>query len=504
VVTPVLKKESFLESLATSAVWRGGEAVLALVKHVAIAGMIGLSATLDVFYMALGLMGITVYSLGALLETLAVPRLTALWKNDDREGFGRLAGGMLSLAMLLGLGLAALAVVGREPLSQLAVGFDAARKAGLAESFLWLAPVVVFYLPFRLLGSMYRATRQFSTFSQMEFLLTAVGLGLLLAFPRHPQVLFLSFSGGITVAFTILFVRTLGWAGLRAQPFAPAVIASLAAAPWLLLVQFGGSLNQLVYRLFASYLPERAVGALSYGSVLAGLVPSMLLFGNAFMTVIAERREAGETGAPELNDLISLALLVAIPASVFLVLFGDGLVRLLLERGVFDARDTALVAQALAGYAPGILATLLGGPVQQIFQLLGRNDVLLIRVGVGLLLGLGLNALFVFALGWGVGGVATAMAISSLVTLGLSLSFLHGQGITLAVRRHLAWLAYLGLVAGLAAALAKGGAALAPGAWAFPLAALAFGAVIAAAVWAAPGHEGGLIRGTLRRALRRA
>jgi putative peptidoglycan lipid II flippase len=499
-----MKRESFLESLATSAFWRGLETVLALAKHIAIAGMIGLSATLDVFYMALGLLGVTVYSLGALLEALAVPRLTTLWKNGDREGFGRLAGGMLSLALLLGLALAGLAVVGREPLSQLAVGFDAARKAGLAESFLWLAPVVVLYLPFRLLGSMYRATRQFSAFSQMEFLLTAVGLGLLLAFPRHPQVLFLSFSGGITVAFTILFLRTLGWAGLRAQPLAPAVIASLAAAPWLLLVQFGGSLNQLVYRLFASYLPERAVGALSYGSVLAGLVPSMLLFGNAFMTVIAERRDAGETGAPELNDLISLSLLAAIPASVFFVMFGDGLVKLLLERGVFDARDTALVTQALAGYAPGILAMLLSGPVQQIFQLLGRNDVLLVRVGVGLVLGLALNTLFVFGLGWGVSGVAMALSISTLVSLGLSLSFLHTQGITLAVRRHMLWLAYLAFTAGLAAAAAQFGAALVPEGWAFPVEALGFAAVIAAAVWAAPGHEGGLIRGTFRRALRRA
>lgn len=499
-----MRRESFLESLATSAFWRGMETVLALVKHVAIAGMIGLSATLDVFYMALGLLGVTVYSLGALLEAIAVPRLTTHWKGGDREGFGRLAGGMLSLALLLGLALAGLAVAGREPVSQLAVGFDAARKAGLAESVLWLAPVVALYLPFRLLGAMYRATRQFSAFSQMEFLMTAVGLGLLLAFARHPQVLFLSFSGGLSVAFTILLLRTLGWAGLRAEPFAPAVLASLAAAPWLLLVQFGGSLNQFVYRLFASYLPERAVGALSYGSVLAGLVPSMLLFGNAFMTVIAERRDAGESGAPELNNLISLSLLAAVPASLFLMLFGDGLVSLLLERGVFEQRDTALVAQALAGYAPGMLAMLLGGPVQQLFQLLGRNDVLLGRVGVGLVLGLALNAIFVFGLGWGVGGVALAMSISTLVSLALSLSFLHAQGITLAVRRHLAWLAYLSLVAGLAAALAKGGAALASGPWAFAMAAAAYAAVMATAVCAAPGHEGGLIRATLRRALHRA
>ena len=53
-----MKRESFLHSLGASALWRGLDRAAGLAKHVLIAAAIGLSAQLDVFYMAVAILGV--------------------------------------------------------------------------------------------------------------------------------------------------------------------------------------------------------------------------------------------------------------------------------------------------------------------------------------------------------------------------------------------------------------------------------------------------------------
>ena len=70
--------------------------------------------------------------------------------------------------------------------------------------------------------------------------------------------------------------------------------------------------SQLTDRIFQSFLPPGSVGALSYAWVVVQLMPGLLYLGSAFMTVFAERRQQGETGAAVLDPLVSLAVLVGL------------------------------------------------------------------------------------------------------------------------------------------------------------------------------------------------
>lgn len=494
-----IRRETFLHSIGAGAVWRTLEKAASLAKHVIIAGAIGLTAPLDVFYMANALLVIVLYGWSGLLETVALPRLVALRKAGAPGAFDGLAGSLLTLSVLVSAALAGLIFVAAEPLSLLAPGFEPARREMLAEALRWMAPVVVLYPTMRTLGSFYRATRQASVLAQAELLMGLGVLASVAAFPQEPRVLLWSYVVGAALGCGYLLARASRWVRLWGHPLTAEVRACLAAAPALLMVLTLTYTGQLIDRMFQSYLPPGAIGALSYAWVLVSLVPGLLYFGSAFMTVFSERRQAGESGVEVLQPLVSVALLVGVPATGFLMAFGDGVVRLLLERGGFSAKDTIQTATALAGYAPGLCALMLMAPLKQVFQVLERNGVLLVRVLLGLVANVGLNVLFVLVLGWGAQGIALAFSLSQTALLALSFRFLHAQGIRLDWASHGRFATYMaaGTLVGLGGALAWHG--LGRPVWLVVPQALGFALVLGAWAIAAPGPEGALIRRTARR-----
>jgi peptidoglycan biosynthesis protein MviN/MurJ (putative lipid II flippase) len=195
-----MKQESFLYALGASVVWRGMDRLAGLAKHILIAAAIGLSAQLDVFYMAIAILGVLVFSWAHLLDVMAVPQLVKAWQEGDRANFQSLAGGLFVFCLLVSLLLFSLFIGLRDWVVVLAPGFEPSRKTLLADALLWLAPVALFYIPLRMLGSVARGVRRFSLFYQAEFLISLVVLACV-ALSDDPHVLLWGFGLGVVAAF---------------------------------------------------------------------------------------------------------------------------------------------------------------------------------------------------------------------------------------------------------------------------------------------------------------
>ena len=91
-------------------------------------------------------------------------------------------------------------------------------------------------------------------------------------------------------------------------------------APKLLLLHAAVYLYQLADNVFISFLSEGSIGALGYGWTLMMVLPGLLSFGGAFITIFAEKRERGEDGADVLNNLITMALFLGVPVTLFLMM----------------------------------------------------------------------------------------------------------------------------------------------------------------------------------------
>lgn len=437
-----MKPQSFLLSIGTSAFWKSLDRLSGLIKHVVIASAIGLSAQLDVFYIGLAFLGVLIFSWASLLDVLAVPRLVELWQRGEKTKFHELTGGMLALCLMGSLLLAIALYFGNEIIASLAIGFDANRKELLAAALLWFIPVALFYIPLRFIGSIARALRHFSAFYQAEFFAGLVVLICVALFRDDPNVLYWSFSLGITLAFFYLLFRTRKFIGAMGNPFSPGVRACLNLAPGLLILQGAQYVYVLSDRIFVSFLPDGAVSALTYGMTLVALIPGIIVVGGSFITVMAEKMTPAERSS-RLNDVISMSIYFSIAATAFMVLFGQEMVKILLERGLFTPADTLHVGSAILGYAWMILPMFLIVALDQAFQVEKKISFMVRRTVLGLIINAILSAIFLFGFGWGILGVALATSISYWVMLLSSLEGITRLGYNVAWVRHARWLLWM-------------------------------------------------------------
>ena len=146
------KRESFLNSLKSAFVWKSLEKSAAFIKHIVIASVVGLSVQLDVFYMAIGLIGVLVFSWALLIDVMAVPKLVQYHQDQNDDAFKSLAGSLFNFCLIFSSLLAVLIMVFSDHIAMLAYGFEPERKKLLSEAFFWLAPAMIFYIPLYQLG----------------------------------------------------------------------------------------------------------------------------------------------------------------------------------------------------------------------------------------------------------------------------------------------------------------------------------------------------------------
>jgi len=436
-----MKTESFLKSIGSSVLWKGLDRLAGFAKHIVIAATIGLSAQLDVFYMVIALLGVLVFSWASIIDVVAVPGMVKAWQENRHEEFQRVASGLFTLCLFGSLLLALLLYGGNSGIATVAIGFEQERRHLLADAIPWLIPVILLYIPLRLMGAVLRALRLFSSFYQAEFLTALTVLVCVLVFKEDGHVLLWSFSVGITASFLFLLLKTRRLILPLSNPFSPQVRSALNMAPGLLVLQGAHYVYVLTDRIFVSFLPEGAVSALAYGFTLVSLLPSLIALNGAFITVIAELNELSKKNA-RLHNLISLTIYLATGATAFMLMAGQGMVQTLLERGAFTVGDTASVAVAITAYAWMIPPLFLIGTLDQVFQVENKIGLMVRRTVLGLIINAIFSAWFLFGLGWGLFGVAMATSISYWVMLLTGLISTKQLGYAIEWLRHMRWLAW--------------------------------------------------------------
>jgi len=117
-------------------------------------------------------------------------------------------------------------------------------------------------------------------------------------------------------------------------------------------------ISSFVDVVLASLLGTGAISAMTYAQRLVYLPLSLFGISVAASSLPEMSREAG---GPALRDRLANGFLqilyFVLPAALALMLFGDLMIRLLLQRGRFSAGSSALVATVLIAYAAGLVAT---------------------------------------------------------------------------------------------------------------------------------------------------
>ncbi len=119
-------------------------------------------------------------------------------------------------------------------------------------------------------------------------------------------------------------------------------------------------LNFVVVVFFASFVSDEAISALTYAFLIAMLPVGVI--GMAISTAVfpTMAQQAAAQQMETLRDSVArslrLILFLAIPASAGMALLATPMVRMLFERGAFNAQSSDLVAAALVWYAVAVFA----------------------------------------------------------------------------------------------------------------------------------------------------
>lgn len=176
----------------------------------------------------------------------------------------------------------------------------------------------------------------------------------------HGEALVVGTVGGlmIGIALQALLSRRAGFVPTTGGALEPGVVTHFFQGSWpLVALALLNRLYIVIERLLASGLPSGTISSLAFATRFAAIPVAVLssvgtplftlLVGHAIRGNLSEFARAGERG-------IRLSLFLVTPAIVFLVLFADAVVRVLLQRGNFAATDVPFTAAAVQAFAWGI------------------------------------------------------------------------------------------------------------------------------------------------------
>ena len=145
----------------------------------------------------------------------------------------------------------------------------------------------------------------------------------------------------------------------------------------LIIGSSSGLINNIIDKIFASFLPAGRVSALRYSHVLLAMINGVIV-GSFLTTTYTEIGEAAsrkdyeaiERRMWKTNDDL---MRIVIPLTFWVVLMAEPLIRLLFQRGAFDTSSTELVSVSLIGYSVIIILSPIGGLISN--TLISLRDI---------------------------------------------------------------------------------------------------------------------------------
>jgi putative peptidoglycan lipid II flippase len=334
-------------------------------REAVIANQFGATYLTDAYLLAYTLPYFLQAVLGMALVSAIVPVVTKYLVKGEQEEAWRIASITLNWTALFMAVFALLGVLGAKFLVMItAPGFDAF-TAGLATTLTMIMfPSVIFMGIGMLITGILNAKKHFAVaafapgFSSVIIIFSVLFFG---QYGIHYLAwgTLLSMVGAMLIQIPIL--KKIGfhyyWDWNLRHPEVKGLFFNL------LPIFLGTAVNQIylmINRFFASGLVEGSISALNYASKLMNL--PMGVFALAISTVIfptlseqafkGDRRELGAT----LVRGLKLVLLITLPAAAGLMALKIPIVKLLFERGAFDAIATRMTADALFYFCLGMFA----------------------------------------------------------------------------------------------------------------------------------------------------
>ena len=361
------RERGLVQNTALVMVFFGLAALAGTVRNVVIGQLFGISADLDAYYAAFRLPDLlfTIVAGGA-LATAFIPVFADFLTGRDMTGAWQLASDITNLVVLVASGLAVVAAVFAPAIVAriIAPGFDAGQQQVTVQLMRILLVSVPIFGISAVQTSVLHAFKQF-LLPALAAVLYPIGV-ILGAVVLVPQMGILGLAVGavlgslLHLAIKVPLLLRLGlrwWPSMRLQRRAVRHVLVLMGPRVLDLAVF--HLTFVAMTNLASRLRPGSVSALEWGWDAMQLPETVIgtAFGLVAFPTLAELAARGDIPGVRstLGQMLRLALTLALPATVALIVLGRPLLQVLYQRGAFLESATNAVYVALACFALGLV-----------------------------------------------------------------------------------------------------------------------------------------------------
>ncbi len=397
-------------------------------RELALATAYGASGTSDAFLVAMNIPAVIFTAIGTSLGTAFIPLYCDVDSKLGEREANKFTNNVFNIVVLICLAFSVIGALFTPQIVKLfAVGFKGETLAQaiyftrimlLGMAFLGMSYIMMAYLQvkenFTIPGLMPVPYNMF------------IILAILISVKVSPYLL----PWGALIGLLFQFLFQLPFAmkkGFRYRPYINLKDEYLKKMLWLVgPVLIGVAVNQIntiVDRTIASTLVEGSISALNYANKLNQFVMGMFIVSISSVIYPMLSKLSSENNKEKFNKSISTSVnavvLIVIPISVGAIILANPIVKLLFQRGEFDARATQMTAIALMFYSVGMIGFGLRDILGKVFYSLKDTKTPMINGVIAMGLNIVLNISFVKFTNMQLAGLAFATSISALVTIAL-------------------------------------------------------------------------------------
>ena len=405
--------------------------LIAVAKELVVASQFGTADELDAFLIALIVPSVLINIVGDCFNAALIPIYIKVRDQEGKVAAQRLFGGATIGSFGLLLTTTILLIFLAPVYLPLLTGGFGQKKLELTYQLLWvMSPMILITGINAVWGAVLNAGEKFALVALAPILTPGVTIILLLTmqvwgvFNLAIGMIFGQFLEMIIIGTTLqrqgisLLPK---WSGFEdnlkqvAIQYVPSMMAGLLMTS-----------SSLVDRSMAAMLPAGSISALGYGDKIITLpiVIATTALSTAVIPYFSQMVALNDwTGLRRsLKSYLGLIFAVTIPFTGLIIIFSEQIVRLLLQRGSFNAENTHLVAQIQACFAleiPFYIGCIL---VVRLLSSMRNNTIIMWGAGCNLIINIGLNYLLMQWLG--IVGIALSTSFVYLFSFVFLLFFL--------------------------------------------------------------------------------
>lgn len=398
--------------------------VLGFGREVVLSYVYGATAQADAYITAMSIPTVMFSSVGTALATTFIPLYYEVNNIEGEEKSLKFANNIFNIVIMISVFIAIIGFIFATPLVKIfAIDFNG-EKLRLAVI---LTKIMILGIVFIGLSNIMTSWLQING----NFIIPGmIGIPfniLIIAsifISRDRNILILGIGTLLAIASQFLFQLPFSYKqGYRYKLFIDLSDKYLKRMIWLILPVFIGvgvnQINTIIDRSLASTLGDGVILVLNNANRLNGFVVGLFIatLGAVIYPILSKLSSEGdkEQFVKSVSMSVNSVILLVIPISVGAIVLAEPVVRLVFERGKFDANATSMTAIALAFYSIGMVSFGLRDILGKVFYSLKDTKTPMINGAITMGLNIILNIILVKVMGYS--GLAFATSISAIICI---------------------------------------------------------------------------------------